>query len=517
MKFRLTSLATLLDPNSSPAVLASSMSTAAQGSGMAVGGGIGGVIGGKSGMITLLELRSAFDIADDDDDGLISFDEAMEAMSSAFSGTQFHGAAMVRDTLLLHSSSSSTATNASTSASKGATGIGESSSSGNSSPQNVTLSELALLSARGLRHDVSGPESALGTIQRSLDDIVSTCFGKWAKVVLGPQTVGMQTSMLEFVETARSVSEAEWKRRFDLAGNDIDGTKTVGHVSPHVVGYILSVASILNRSVCPSDALPPVPNTKYAVAMGISCDSGGFESIPNMMRTIRWALLVETLTRLSASLEEKTDDESEATLVDIGKFCTPAIIQLLSDVMFIKDMFFRRNCHGFPTEIAKIVDYDDEEEMEISKVEASKVILEEMVNASSSQLAECTILNMDDTYHEIEETHQMSAMACDLYFSSLLGDDVSATAQSVLTGDGHLAPSQLGASSDSPALSHNPLPSSRRFVLLPIQSERSLNELQLRSKYGMDKKKQAEAREDTTAASAVSSGFGLLSSMFKKN
>jgi hypothetical protein len=60
--------------------------------------------------------------------------------------------------------------------------------------------------------------------------------------------------------------------------------------------------------------------------MGICCDSGGFESIPNMMRTIRWALLVETLSRLSASLEEKTDDDSDATLVDIGKFYTTANI-----------------------------------------------------------------------------------------------------------------------------------------------------------------------------------------------
>jgi Ca2+-binding EF-hand superfamily protein len=43
-------------------------------------------------MITLLELQSAFDLADDNDDGLITFEEAMEAVDSAFSGTQFHGA-----------------------------------------------------------------------------------------------------------------------------------------------------------------------------------------------------------------------------------------------------------------------------------------------------------------------------------------------------------------------------------------------------------------------------------------
>ena len=86
LKFRLKSLPTLLDPKNSPAAT------------YAAGGG-----GGKSnsGMITLVELRSSFDLADDDDDGLISFDEAMEAMESAFSGTHSHGAEMVRDTLLL--------------------------------------------------------------------------------------------------------------------------------------------------------------------------------------------------------------------------------------------------------------------------------------------------------------------------------------------------------------------------------------------------------------------------------
>ncbi|KAK1749000.1 proteasome subunit beta type-5 [Skeletonema marinoi] len=88
LKFRLASLPNLLDPKSSPAVLA----------------GLGG--GKSTGMISLMELSSSFDLADDDDDGLISIEEAMEAMESAFSGTHFDGAEMVRDTLLLSTSQS---------------------------------------------------------------------------------------------------------------------------------------------------------------------------------------------------------------------------------------------------------------------------------------------------------------------------------------------------------------------------------------------------------------------------
>jgi hypothetical protein len=84
LKFRLTSLPILLDPNSSPAIIASKSR-------------------GKVGMISIVELQSAFEIADVDDDGLITFEEAMEAMEGAFSGTHFHGAEMVRETMLLSS------------------------------------------------------------------------------------------------------------------------------------------------------------------------------------------------------------------------------------------------------------------------------------------------------------------------------------------------------------------------------------------------------------------------------
>ena len=166
LKFRLASLPNLLDPKSSPAVLT----------------GLGG--GKSTGMISLMELSSSFDLADDDDDGLISIEEAMEAMESAFSGTHFHGAEMVRDTLLLSTSQRGAGDTASGVTNR--TNGSFASNNNSSAPQNVTLSELALLSAKGLRHDASGPQSALGTVQSSLDEIVTRCFKGWARAALSP-------------------------------------------------------------------------------------------------------------------------------------------------------------------------------------------------------------------------------------------------------------------------------------------------------------------------------------------
>jgi hypothetical protein len=235
--------------------------------------GLGG--GGKthSGMITLMELSSSFDLADDDDDGLISFDEAMEAMESAFSGTHFHGAEVVRDTLLLTNSAMSNGTT------NHHTGTSYLSNANNkSTPQNVTLSELALLSARGLRHDVSGPESALGTVQSSLDVIVNRCFKEWARAALSTPVRSFTKTLQEQMDVAMTVSDLEWRRLHGLLDKEDDvmlkeiieakgdkskleqGPIKVGEVSPNIVSYLLTVAGVLNRSVCPTDSLPPVPS-----------------------------------------------------------------------------------------------------------------------------------------------------------------------------------------------------------------------------------------------------------------
>jgi hypothetical protein len=490
LKFRLKSLPTLLDPNSSPAVLAA---------------GLGG--GKSSGMITLMELRSSFDLADDDDDGLISFDEAMEAMESAFSGTHFRGAEMVRDTLLLSQSSSAVGTAAS----------GVPSGGNKSAPPNVTLSELALLSARGLRHDSSGPESALGTVQTSLDKIVNRCFGEWARAALSPSLKSFTTGLHKQIGVASTVSDVEWRRlngliekEDDILLREIHDTRNdnnnlsekqtvVGQVSSHVMSYLLAVSAVLNRSVCPVDSLPPVPSPDYAEMLGISLSEK--RDIANMQFIIRGSLLGEALTSLSASLQRElaSDEDGGATDQDetLQKCSPSSLIQILMDVQFINRCFFERNCHGFLlTADAGESDY----------VEDSRRIIDHL-SEHLSQSVKLATSDGSSISSAILERHAQVFSSCNLFLSSLFGEDESDTFSASNSA------SMNGVGGSSVVSSLNPLASSRRFVLLPIQAEKSLTELQLRGKYS--KKNQEEKASSTSAMSgnALGTGFGFLSSM----
>lgn len=491
LKFRLKTLPTLLDPKSSPAVLAARLG------------------GGKStGMITRFELQSSFDLADDDDDGLISFDEAMEAMESAFSGTHFHGAEMVRDTLLLVQSSGVS----------GSSGIPHPASNKRSAPKNVTLSELALLSARGLRHDVSGPESALGTVQSSLDDIVHCCFREWARAALSPSLESFTNTLHDCIGVACTVSDMEWRRLNSLMekeddvllkeisdmksdGNKLKPKKTVvGEVSSHVVSYLLALSGVLNRSICPADSLPPVPSLDYAQTLGISMKEK--ENVSNMMLTIRGSLLTEALTSLSRSLNKEivaSDEDIPNTNGGNAKLnkCSPSsLIQILMDVKFIYRCFFERNHHGFGDDGSHIND--------------SQGIIVHI----TEQLSKCVKLavvdgtSIDDA---ISERHSRVFSSCDLFFTSLFGErdsGDSASSDALVNGVGQS--SLLSVSSDSSFLL-NPLVSSRRFVLLPIQAEK-LTEIQLRGKYGK-KAQEEKTNSAATSGNAIGAGFGFLSSM----
>jgi hypothetical protein len=473
--------------------------------------------GGKthSGMITLMELSSSFDLADDDDDGLISFDEAMEAMESAFSGTHFHGAEVVRDTLLLTNSAISNGTTNHTGASY------LSNAHNKSTPQNVTLSELALLSARGLRHDVSGPESALGTVQSSLDVIVNRCFKEWARSALSSPVRSFTKTLQEQMEVAMTVSDLEWRRLHGLLDKEDDvmlkeiieakgdkskleqGPIKVGEVSPNIVSYLLTVAGVLNRSVCPTDSLPPVPSLEYAKKLGILSrpDDSSKKGIPNMLVTIRGSLLGEALTSISQSLKQEImssrDDDGvtdDASYDERLKKCSPSsLVQLNMDIKFIHRCFFERNKSGFLLASDSIND--------------SRRIINDLSECTSASINAITI-DVSTINNSISEKHARVFSSCDLFLSSLFGEDKSGNFLSDLSAS-------MNGISSSESMVLNPLPSSRRFILLPIQAEKSLTELQLRGKYEKKAQEEKTSGKDTTTG-ALGSGFGFLSSMLTK-
>jgi len=462
LKFRLTALSTLLDPKASPAVLH-------HGSGA-----------GARGMISIMELSSAFELADDNEDGLITFQEAMEAVDSAFSGTHFHGAEMVRETLLLPASGGEKELS---SASAGVDGSGSV-----VMPQDVTLDELTLLLARGLRHDESGEHSALGAIQNSLDRMVQSSFENWSQEILQAYSASLSNQTNRFVDVACSVTEDEYGRLFVPS----DGTNTsvssgmVTNVSPHITSFLTNISFALNCSICPSDSLLPVPHTDYAVAMGVDGSK-----VPRMIDVIRGALLRQGLTAVMNVLGEHVRPALEGTTAPLFRESGPSgIAQLKNDLTFIQSCFCDRDQQ-----------YCTDESMEVLKKDLKGILRKVDILFNRA----CNI----KTVKEIEAKQEYAVEACGLFISSLFGKDVSASASVPLMGFSEIAPQTGGKT----PLFHPPLASTCRFPLLPIQADRTLSGVQARGKY--KEKEEMNRRAETVGSGAVRAGLGFFSSMLK--
>lgn len=494
LKFRLASLPNLLNPDSSPAVVATKS-------------------GGKVGMITIAELQSAFEIADVDGDGLITCEEAMDAMEGAFSGTHFHGAEMLRETMLLSSALDGTEAK-----------VGEAS-------RTLTLMELALLSARGLKHAVNGPESALGTIQRMLNDLVDICFSKWARIAISKPLNDCIEGEQKLIDTASTVTDAEWKRLYLFSAsseedsyNAIEQEKSknsaesfnardVGSVSSFFVAFFFFITSILNQCVCPSDSIQPLSSQSYAKEMGIEASSG-MNTMTNLLRS---CMVRESLLLLSRSIHTiimADADGSELGQRKITKCCSSSLLQILTDVSFISVCYFKQNELDFALEKMISTDVVAGELTSTSVAQHSKHLLEEIENTIKNILGDDEILGNEKYGNIIEQRHKQVLMACELFFAPLFGERKLAT-----QGVASLSASSDLADFSSVPLVVNPLPSSRRFLLLPIQAERSIKELELLQNLEKERTDKVEAERKSagaTAASAVSSSFGFFSSMLNK-
>jgi Vps51/Vps67 len=481
LKFRLTALSTLLNPNSSPAVLH-----------------------GTSGMISLLELSSAFDLADDNEDGLITFEEAMEAVGSAYSGSQFHGAEMVRETLLLSPGGNNDKAGAGTGSSSSAPPL----TTKSGSRQDVTLNELVLLAARGLRHEESGRHSALGTIQDSLDKIIAACFRQWSIVGLSPSIDALSNKVEEFVKLTVTCSESEYQRIYTSEHQaGATSSPVVGDISPHVVAYLLETSNLLNRSVCPSDSLFPVPSKEYAAAMGI-----GTDDLCTMMDVIRGALLRQSLEAVVSTLRKHVSPAMSDPAPGSPQYCLRAsgpsgLVQLGNDLSYFSTCFFEHNRFGFGLS-----------EGHGSTNDNLILVCQTYLNQLQNEVERFAKVN-NSTRSEQEAKRKYVFEVCALFLAPLLGEVVAPSTLGDLdtmdfnsSGYGGLGEVRSGADS----LLHAPLPSSCRFSLLPVQADRTLSDVQLRGKYN-EGKEENERRRDTTAAGVMSSGLGFFSSILKTN
>jgi hypothetical protein len=452
LKFHLSSLRTLLSPESSPAS-----------------------INATSGMITLIDLQSAFELADDNEDGMITFEEAIAAVESAFSGTPFQGAEMVRQTLLL-----STRTNDTESDSLESSAM----------PTNITLDELTLLTARGLRHEKSGPSSALGTIQKAIDSIVAQCFGKWAKAMLAPMEKSFESDVRDMILTASSVPDDEWNRLF-ASSNEASSSDaaTCKGVSPYVVGLLLNVTMLLNRNLCPSDSVSPIPTSDFATSLGIDVQNDS--SVFTLMDKMRWALLLESSYSLASLFDRVITSELG---LDLEKSCVVGLTQLYVDVSFVKHGFVEKNRCGFGPMSEGRVD---------NMVKCLDSVLQyivQLLNVSRNSKYMGTLLNL------ASDKHRRALESSDLFFSSLFGDEKNTGVSAAME--------IMGRAEGTDPFLHLPLASSRRFALLPVQADRTLSDIQIRGKYAKEKEEEMERRQ-TASGNVISGGFGFLSSMLK--
>jgi hypothetical protein len=274
----------------------------------------------------------------------------------------------------------------------------------------------------------------------------------------------------------------------------------VGNVSPYVIGYLENLSSILTRSVCPSDALKPVPSTEYATSLGITADRRS--SVPSQMDMIRWALLrgavqsVATVTdkEVTSTFGDLSNDPQKHSLQQRGP---SSLIQLNVDIGFLLLCFFQRNIHGFGGDA-------DEDAIETARSSLSDqaTIVDRLLRGSYNG-------NMATLLPAVEEKHRHVLEVCDLFLSALFGEDAASRS---LGGD--ITIDVVPGSSNAVPIFHPPLQSSRRFALLPIHTDRSISELQLRGKIGKDEVI-ASFREEA-GSSVIGSGLGFFSSMLKK-
>lgn len=450
LKFRLTSLPTLLSSESSPVSMRNTV-----------------------GMIYVVDLKSAFELADDDGDGLITFEGAMEAVESAFAGTPFHGAEMVRETLLLSAD-------------------GKELRSGNmGSSSSVTLWELSLLTARGLRHEKTGPESALGMFQQSLDGIVAGCFKKWSSAAQSMACISFSESLQDFILSSQMVRNEEWRRMFGAPDDSTGDTAEEGlkGVSPYLVAIFLECASLLNRSTCPSDSLPSVPTKEYASSLGIDISVG---KVATLTDTMRLTLLAHTVTVIVSLLNKFLRQSA----TDLKNSCPLAVAQLHHDVLFLQRCVLEVGAGNLAS---STLHQTCEDSIETLQDAASQI--ESLLKEVGSVLSDVSVVNVTTA------KHQYVLESSDLFFSSLRGGE----SKSRLSPGGELIVTSAG----SPTMFYLPVSSTRRFAVLPVQADRSLNEIQLRGMYTKEKEQVSDKQESSTG-NVMSSGFGFFSSMLKK-
>ena len=393
LKVRLTSLPTLLDAR---------------------------YMGQTTGLISLVDLHSAFSLADTSE-GVVQFADALEAASAAFAGTKFNGVEVLKEALLLPK---------------------------NEAPENLTRAEMTLLLARGVRP--SPDEGALHTLQGALDDSLRQCLRRFAQLTLPVHE--FKASLKDSLRRG-SLSASEWDRVY--------GDSTTG-VSPFVLAYIVRSSLTLSGATCPPDYMDPLPNSDYGVAMGVlASPSDRVDTFYDVLKSIFVEALVGSMVKIM---------EDSLRSADVAAFPSNAKLQLSRDVSFLRSVASSGSLGAQKTV--------DDLSRWMQAVVGERTSSEGLATLSSSESFVSTL------------------------FTSQGGAAYPSTEPDVMDGR------------DSSRLLA-PLASTSRFNLLPVQSDRSVSELQLR-RQSIEEDDTKTTATGNAGAGVINSGLGFFSSMLKK-
>jgi len=213
------------------------------------------------------------------------------------------------------------------------------------------------------------------------------------------------------------------------------------------------------------------------------------------------------------------NDDEEMNPKDSGlsKCGISSLVQMLMDVTFILNCYFERNQHDFGGDLFLPVDENTiEEDTEVTVSQFSSGLLDELKEIIVKILNEDPNFKFEACQKIIDRRHGTVLSFCGMFFTSIFGE---CKVQSAMSHIDASSDSQDSADYDDTPLLLNPMPSSRRFMLLPIQAEQSVKELELIQNLEKERSNKAEAERKSTssaAASAVSSSFGFFSSMLNK-
>ena len=384
--------------------------------------------------ITMEQVQSAFEMANDDNSGLLSMQDAMEAMEAAFSGSPHQ---ILR---------------------------------GEQDSNNVTFEELALLNARGIL--LKDPHTTL--IRTSLSKLMMSCLTHWFTTLLKPPTSTLQQCIKESIQTSQQVINAEWTRLHSGNNDELqdeisqfleeESSVKLPRASPHLLQYIMQLVSIYNHSICPADDA-------------------------KLTQLVRQLLVQTSLKNLVQELQ------MYASLTDVT--APLALLQFYADVSFVRYCYFERNTHS------------------MTDCSQEKDDLQELSNLLLGQIKEQNefmSIDLDDS--NLEELNVSILEPCDLLLSSLFGDS-TATSTKLKVMNASISSLDSNNANEINLSCYGPMMSSRRFPLLPIQNERSVQDL-----VKMEKQKGNKTNTNTATASTSTSsslGFGFFSSMLKKN